>query len=260
MKNILIKISLAYYFKGLWKKVKSYQKLKNDFQRFRRLSSQSGSRFTLEWNDRYPCLEDATAEAVFDRHYVFHTAWAARVLAQTRPQSHIDISSSIYFNAIASAFIPVIFYDYRLTNLNLPNLQSGTADLKSLPFESNSIKSLSCMHVLEHIGLGRYGDAIDPHGDIKAIAELKRTLAINGDLLLVLPVGKPKVIFNAHRIYSYSQIISYFNEFELRDFSLIPDNEKDGNLIYDASQAMADAQDYSCGCFWFRKINVSRNR
>ncbi|NDC42314.1 MAG: DUF268 domain-containing protein, partial [Chitinophagia bacterium] len=56
-----------------------------------------------------------------------------------------------------------------------------------LPFESDSIPSLSCMHTIEHVGLGRYGDQLDPQGDLKAIAELKRVVQPGGDLLFVTP-------------------------------------------------------------------------
>ena len=52
------------------------------------------------------------------------------------------------------------------------------------------------MHVIEHIGLGRYGDEMDPDGDLKAIDELKRVLSRKGDLLFVVPVGKPKIMYN----------------------------------------------------------------
>jgi SAM-dependent methyltransferase len=259
MKKALKKIPLASFCYDYLKKLISHKQFKNDFEKFRRLSSNSDSRLSLDWNDRYPCLEDATSDTGFDRHYVFHTAWAARVLALNKPESHIDISSSIYFTAISSAFVPIKFYDYRAANLDLPNLETGKADLTSLTFESNSIKSLSCMHVVEHIGLGRYGDTFDPDGDIKAIAELKRVLAVGGSLLFVVPIGKPKVMFNAHRIYSYDQVISFFDDFKLIEFALIPDSEKDGNLIPGASREMADAQHYGCGCFWFRKTGVPHN-
>ena len=79
-------------------------------------------------------------------------------------------------------------------------MSSGYADLANLPFEINSVQSLSCMHTVEHVGLGRYGDPIDPDGDLKAIKEIKRVLAVNGNLLFVVPIGKPKIVYNAHRI------------------------------------------------------------
>ena len=64
----------------------------------------------------------------------------------------------------------------------------------------------------------------DPDADLQAIAELKRVLAVGGSLLFVAPVGKPKIMFNAHRVYSYDEITKYFEGLELREFALIPDN------------------------------------
>lgn len=222
-----------------------------EFRRFSRLAVQSPERFPLRWTDRLPYLDEKTTTTSFDRHYIYHTAWAARVLAQTKPEFHVDISSSLYFCSLVSAFLPVKFYDYRPADLSLPNLSVEAADLTALSFPSQSLASLSCLHVVEHIGLGRYGDRLDPDGDLKAISELQRVLAAGGTLLFVVPVGKPRIMFNAHRIYSYEQIISSFPELELKEFALIPDDPKDGGLIYQATREMADAQRYGCGCFWF---------
>ncbi|HET6990698.1 MAG TPA: DUF268 domain-containing protein, partial [Bacteroidia bacterium] len=148
---------------------------------------------------------------------------------------------------------PVKFYDYRPARLDLDNLTSEPADLTNLNFPDNSIASLSCLHTVEHVGLGRYGDPIDYDGDLKAIAELKRVVKPGGSLLFVTPVGKSKVMFNAHRIYSYDQVLDYFEGFELKEFSLVPDNEKDGGLIQNSTKEMSDKQNYGCGCFWFVK-------
>jgi hypothetical protein len=117
---------------------------------------------------------------------------AARIINELKPDIHYDISSSLYFCSIVSAFNKVKFYDFRPANLQLTNLTAESSNLLSLPFEANSISSLSCMHVVEHIGLGRYGDALDPDGDLKAISELKRVLGNEGSLLyFVVPIGKP---------------------------------------------------------------------
>ena len=206
------------------------------------------------WEDRYVCLSERTAETEFDRHYIYHPAWAARILAKTRPEKHVDISSTLSFCSIVSAFIPTEFYDFRPAPLVLDGLKCGAADLTELPFASNSIASLSCMHVLEHIGLGRYGDPLDANGDLTAMRELIRVLAPGGDLLVAVPMGRERVQFNAHRIYDYHRLISYFDGLTLQEFALIPDGPvADGLLAADAS--LAAAQEYGCGCFWFKKPN-----
>jgi SAM-dependent methyltransferase len=223
-----------------------------DLVRFAILNRGAEFRFSLCW--QAPRLGDNTSGTEFDRHYVYHPAWAARILAETKPAEHVDISSSLYFCSMISAFIPTHFYDYRPADLRLDNLVSDHADILALPFADESIASLSCMHVVEHIGLGRYGDPLDPVGDLRAITELKRVLAPEGNLLFVVPVGRPRIMFNAHRIYSFAMIRSYFENLELIEFSLIPDNRENGGLIRNATPDMADAQEYGCGCFLFRKV------
>ncbi|HXA02813.1 MAG TPA: DUF268 domain-containing protein [Cytophagaceae bacterium] len=225
---------------------------KQDFKKFSSLAEKGKKRFELNWDNKYPCLYDKVSTTPFDRHYIYHPAWAARILSKTKPNFHIDISSLLDFSTIVSAFIPVKFYDYRPAKVQLNNLSAEAADLTALPFPSDSVKSISCMHTVEHIGLGRYGDPLDYDGDIKAINELKRVTAPNGNLLFVVPIGKSIIMFNAHRIYSYDQVISYFDGFDLMDFSLIPDNENEGSLSQ-ATKEMADLQNYACGCFWFKK-------
>ncbi|MBK6532706.1 MAG: hypothetical protein IPF99_24860 [Deltaproteobacteria bacterium] len=147
-----------------------------EFLAFRRRAKGHAERFSLEWSDRWPCLDDRTPTTDFDRHYVFHPAWAARVLAKTAPDEHVDISSTLHFCTLVSAFVPVRFFDYRPAPVTLAGLTCGAADLTRLPFADRSIASLSCMHVLEHVGLGRYADPVDYDGDLKAFAELRRVV------------------------------------------------------------------------------------
>jgi hypothetical protein len=107
------------------------------------------------------------------------------------------------------------------------------------------------MHVIEHIGLERYGDPLDAKGDLKAITELKRVLSQDGNLLFVVPLGERAVIqYNAHRIYTYKQILSYFSELKLISFSYIND---DGIFIPQAGEKDTADQVYGCGCFQFQK-------
>jgi len=232
---------------------RKYRLFHKDFKLFSELGAKSTCRFVLDQKNWYPCLYDKTTNTGFDFHYIYHTAWAARTLKKINPSVHTDISSYLYFSTLLSAFIPVNFYDFRPANVILPDLKMQHADLCHLHFESNSIPSLSCMHVVEHIGLGRYGDPLDYDGDLKAINELQRVLKPGGNLLFVVPIGKPKIIFNAHRIYSYHQIISYFKDLKLQEFSLIPDNGLETGIIENAGSEMADQQNYACGCFWFKK-------
>ena len=228
--------------------IKGYNFFIKDYYAYKKIGS---DRFSIDWRDTMKCLYEKTPNTWFDTHYIYHPAWAMRCILDYKPAFHIDISSTLHFCSNLSAFIPVKFYDYRPAILNLSNLTSDFADLNNLPFENNSVQSISCMHTIEHIGLGRYGDILDADGDLKAIEELKRVTAPNGNIIFVTPVGKPRIQFNAHRIYSFEQIQSYFGDkYVLKDFSLVTD---DGKFINNANSAMVAEQSYGCGCFWFTK-------
>jgi ubiquinone/menaquinone biosynthesis C-methylase UbiE len=153
--------------------------------------------------------------------------------------------------------VPVEFYDYRPANIVLANLHCGAADLCQLPFDDASVQSLSCMHTIEHIGLGRYGDPLDALGDQKALKELQRVLAPGGNLLIVVPVGKPRIQFNAHRIYDPSMLENMLPELSLHTWALLPDEYHQG-LIDNPSREFALQQSYGCGCFWFRRGGPER--
>lgn len=225
----------------------------SDYKLFAAEAAKGTNRFPLRKRDFFLCLLDKTKTTPFDPHYTYHPAWAARVIAKRQPKKHIDIASTLRFATIVSAFVPTEFYDYRPAELRLANLESKSGNLLSLPFADNSVESLSCMHTIEHVGLGRYGDQIDYDGDLKAIHELKRVLAPGGTLIFVTPVGQPKIEFNAHRIYSYEQIMSYFSGLTLQEFSLVPDNWQQHGLIENADPALVAHQSYACGCFVFTK-------
>src|SRR5947209_7689384 len=97
------------------------RRFKKNFDVFRQMWLKSDSGLALEWDRKKICLQDNTAVTAFDRHYIYHTAWAARILSETKPALHTDISSSLYFSSIVSAFIKVKFYDIRPPVLSLDN-------------------------------------------------------------------------------------------------------------------------------------------
>ena len=151
----------------------------------------------------YPCLKDATTETKIEPTYFYQDSWAFEKIVKQSPSSHIDVGSNHKYVALLSKVVPVTMVDIRPLSLSLDSLQFKQGSIVDLPFADSSIDSLSSLCVIEHIGLGRYGDPIDPDGTEKAINELCRVLSSNGNLYLSLPIDDyNKVFFNAHRALS----------------------------------------------------------
>jgi hypothetical protein len=231
---------------------RSWVRTRREFEQFRQQAIKVRPAFVPEWRERLFMLDNRTGQTPFDRHYVYHTGWALRQLIAQRPSEHVDVSSSVYFVALGSAAVPMRHFDFRPLPLELSNLECRRGDVTALPLETDSVRSLSCMHVIEHIGLGRYGDAIDALGDVKAAAELTRVLAPGGRLYMVMPVGRRRVCFNGHRVYDHASVRELFPGLEMVENALVPDDDHVG-MIVNASAALIDAQEYGCGCFAFVK-------
>ena len=205
---------------------------------------------TIKILDTYPCIHNKTQTTGFDSHYFYQDIWAFKKIYESKVDHHVDVGSRLDFVGFLTAIAKVTFIDIRPLMAKLENFDSREGDILSMPFEDNSIRSLSCLHVAEHIGLGRYGDTLDPIGTKKACEELSRILAKNGNLYFSLPVGKPRLCFDAHRIHSPQQIIEYFSELELVELSGIDD---DVNFIRNIDMSILENSDYACGLFQFTK-------
>jgi hypothetical protein len=217
-----------------------------DWHRYARLPGAEPIRLI----DSYPQLHDRTSATGIDTHYFYANGWAMRRIMAQQPKHHVDIGSQTMLINLLSAVLPVTFVDYRPLQAGMEGLSNCSGDILNLPFADGSIASLSCLHVAEHIGLGRYGDPLNPHGTRQACAELQRVLAPGGNLYFVVPVGRPRVCFNAHRIHALETIVEYFAGLELMWFSGVHD---DGRYVERVGPNEFEESGYACGMFWFRK-------
>ena len=170
----------------------SYPRFFGDWSRYARLPGAEPLRVA----DAFPQLGENTTVTSVDPHYFYVNGWAMRRIVAEKPTEHVDIGSQIIFVNLLSAVIPVTFVDYRPLEVRMDGLTNRSGDILNLPFADGSIASLSCLHVAEHIGLGRYGDPLNPQGTRKACFELQRVLAPGANLYFALPVGKPRVCLN----------------------------------------------------------------
>jgi SAM-dependent methyltransferase len=204
----------------------------------------------IEFINTYPCIFDKTQTTGFDSHYFYQDVWAFKKILHTKVDSHVDVGSRVDFVGFLTAITHVTFIDIRPLVIELENYEFKSGNIICMPFKNDSVESISCLHVAEHIGLGRYGDALDPLGTKKACIELSRILAPKGNLFFSLPVGKPRLCFNAHRIHSPRQIVDYFGDLSLIELSGIND---DGKFIKDVDISILEESNYACGLFHFLK-------
>ena len=89
------------------------------------------------------------------------------------------------------------------------------------------------MCVIEHIGLGRYGDPLDCLGSIKALKEVARVIKMGGYFLFSVPVSHtPRIEFNAHRVFYKQQILEQLPQFEVKEeIFLFPQPGKEEDVV-----------------------------
>jgi len=243
LRNWIKPIVNVSYLKNL---IPKYLKYLRDWKRYSRMKYAE----KMSLKNSLPSLFDDLAKTPFDPHYFYQDIWAFKRIFKLKSDSHVDIGSKVYFIGFLTTIKEVSFIDIRPLDTNLNNLKSIKGNILSIPFEDNSIESISCLHVAEHIGLGRYGDELDTLGTKKAARELARVLAIDGNLFFSLPIGRPRLCFNSHRIHSTDQILEYFSDLELVELSGVDDN---GNYVQNINRNILDSCTYGCGFFWFTK-------
>jgi hypothetical protein len=206
----------------------------------------------LNWAYLNPQLSDRHDEAGSTKtDYFLQDLWMARKIFSQSPKEHWDIASRIDgFVAHLLTFRDVNVIDIRKLESQIPGLTFHQGNITALNIPDQSIESLSCLHAMEHVGLGRYGDPIDPDGCFKGMKELQRVLAPKGRLYFSVPLGKERVEFNAHRVFAPSTVIKTFSELNLIDFAVISAN---GELIESTlpSSEIFDqvTHGYICGLF-----------
>jgi hypothetical protein len=218
----------------------------SSYKTYKRLSGPGSlSRFEI-----CPRLKDDTPKTGFDAHYFYQGVWAFSKIVNSGAKNHVDVGSEVRWVGLLSAVSKVVFIDIRPPEMDLKDITVKKGSALDMPFGDNSVESLSCLHVAEHIGLGRYGDVLDPEGTSKACRELSRVLAAGGNLYFSVPVGRPKICFNAHRIHSVKTILDYFKDLKLAELSGVTDK---GQFVENINIDTLEKSDYACGLFWLRK-------
>ena len=200
-----------------------------------------------------PHLADRHGEAgTFDAEYFYQDWWVARDILHRNPKRHIDIGSRLDgFVSHLLVFRDVEFVDVRPLTVDIPSFASVKGDARSLNmYSADSVDSVSCLHAIEHIGLGRYGDQIDPLGPGAVAKEICRVLRPGGCAYISAPIGTERLSFNAQRVFAPQTMLRMFGELTLEKFSAVDDAGRFQEDVLPG--AYAGARD-ACGIFVFRK-------
>jgi hypothetical protein len=189
------------------------------------------------------------------KHYFNQDLLVASYVYKNNPKKHVDVGSRIDgFVAHVASFRKIEVFDIRHNYFQFNNITFKKKDISKVDKNLlNYCDSLSCLHTIEHFGLGRYGDHLDPNGHIKGFNNLIKILKSGGTLYISFPISdKNTTYFNSERSFNPKEILKWSSQIKLIRFDVIDDNEKiflDINLVRFNKKIS-----YGCGIYTFKKI------
>ncbi len=219
------------------------------------LKKQQGDDDSFVFGKKYPILSERFVEGgTMSGHYFHQDIFVAKEVFKENPIKHVDIGSRTDgFIAHLAVFRKVEVLDIRQLDSKVENVSFQKADLMKPPEGMvNYCDSISSLHAIEHFGLGRYGDPIDYFGHIKAIKNITSMLKKEGIFYFSVPIGKQRIEFNAHRVFSIKYLLDLFeDDYVLVSFSYVND---DGDLfenivLSDDGISTNYGCNYGCGIF-----------
>lgn len=197
-----------------------------DFIKFYFLSKKANLKFSFSF---FPILDDKYAPSGSTKgHYFTQDLFVAQEIFHQNPSKHVDIGSRIDgFVTHVASFREIEVIDIRPVDLNIDNIKFLQLDFSKEPDKvfHNYSDSVSCLHTLEHFGLGRYGDEIDPVSFKKGLNNLHLLCKQGASFYFSVPLGDNKVFFNAHRTFSLQYLFELLDPlFEIKSLSVIDDN------------------------------------
>jgi SAM-dependent methyltransferase len=207
-----------------------------------------------------PCTGDRFEQSGHvPKHYFYQDILVAQKIFLNEPERHVDIGSRIDgFVAHVASFREIEVWDIRPLYTNISTIRFRQFDITQRDFEQvNYSDSLSCLHAMEHFGLGRYGDPVDFEGHIVAWNNMYRMLKKGGYFYFSVPIGKQGIHFDAHRIFSLRYLMELIQGlYSIESFSYIDDNNQLHEDVELSQKLVASNCDcsYGCGIFVMRKL------
>lgn len=235
--KLILKNPLSFYVE-IYDYIKNYKKLKRNI---------INTEFKIY--PSHPYLFDKNSKNLKLEYFHLQDLWAFKIIKKKNISEIVDVGSNLSFITFASTLCKIKCVDIRHHEINLNNVEFSIGNINSLPYKNESVENFSSLSVMEHIGLGRYGDIIDIFGMEKSLYEFERVLKKSGNLIVSFPVGKKNIIeFNAHRICNLEYIKKLFKNFILEDQIYIIEGK------YKTKEDFISAGSPDCmGCFHFIK-------
>lgn len=212
--------------------------------------------FKIDRNNLWPIINEKYAYAGAMGNYFWQDLWAARQIIMSGVKKHFDIGSRLdgFIAHLLASGVDVTMIDVREFPEKVDHLRTIVDDATKLhQIADESIGSMSALCSLEHFGLGRYGDSINPEACFQCFDNIQKKLQKGGRLYIALPVGKERIEFNAHRVFYASTIIDCFSTLSLQEFSCAAQGKIEYNVDlhkYDNDQHNGE---YRYGLFSFIK-------
>lgn len=214
----------------------------------------------------FPYLQDRHEESgAINSEYFWQDLYVAKWIYESNPIKHVDIGSRVDgFVGHVASYREIEVIDVRPIKSNIPNVIFKQGNMMDENFLNNNnglskeyCDSLSCLHTIEHFGLGRYGDPIDPFGYRKGIINMASLVKKDGIFYLSTPIGIERVEFNANWIFSPFSIINLVesNGFILQKFIIYYNGIMKEIDINNTTINQLSKENYNLGIFIFKKLN-----
>lgn len=205
--------------------------------------------------DKLPTLLDKNSQSGSgDGHYFWQDLICAKWIFEQNPTRHFDVGSRVDgFIAHLLVFMNVTVLDVRPLEIEIPGLQVllGNAQ-KELVGQVKMHESVSSLHSIEHFGLGRYGDQLDPSGHYLGLQNISECVSDGGHFYVSFPIGHENVEFNSQRVVDPLWAVENLPEFQLEEFVLIPWN---GGPIFGTTPDQVDKNIWGqAGLYHFRRL------
>ncbi len=206
----------------------------------------------------WPILVDKHDQSgVMCGHYFHQDLYIARQIYKNNPKVHVDIGSRIDgFIAHVAAFRKIEVIDIREQNSCACNISFKQLNFMDLPPNMvNYCDSISSLHAIEHFGLGRYGDPINYNGHSNAIKNITQILVKGGKFYFSVPIGKQRIEFNAHRVFSVDYLLNILQvDYNIEGFSYVDDKGNFYERVDLHSENIKNNFNCSYGCGIFELV------